>query len=488
MGNTIAQNTATESINNTIGISSTQLANCATLVDSSQGLHFTAANGGTINIDDSTLLDTSAYQIDASCFSSQSATSSVNSQIAQSAALQTKAVSQNLDFNPATTKANAVASAITNSAISVSSTQYQSCLESVTQNQDITFNATNGGTINLKNVFAGLENVTTAMNKCVFSQSYSSNVTSGITQSISSVVQATVNDALAWILIAIAIIVLVFFFITFEFLGWALIILLVVGVIIGIYIIIARIKYCCPFSRPAPTLPATLSTSLNLTTSGPATLPFSSKAGSYEFVFNFKQPTAVQTFTLATGTYSANYTIFPGITQITTNAITLAGGTSSLVLTLTSSGPIEFTSIVGNTARTPIKLGTGTTNLSTKSITISSTTPASFLVSGPSANGQYIVTLNGVTSTANGVAPNLYVLVDPGTSTGATSGNPPTTGLGYVTSLPAPTTPPAPGMTVNTSPLTLNAGTNHNIYVTVDSGSINVSSITIAPSTTAKSQ
>jgi hypothetical protein len=482
MGNTVAKNVATETINNTVGITTTQIANCMTLVNGAENLTVTASNDSTITITDTTILETSTYQIDQQCFANQSSNSSVNSQIAQTAAQQAKAVSQNIDLNTGSTTASNLANEITNSAISVSTLNYQSCLEGIIANQNITFNATNGSTINIKNVLIGFDDVTAAMNNCIFSQTSTSGVTQNISQSIQQAASATVEDSLAWILFAIAIIVAVFFFVSFKFIFWILIIFLVIAVLVGIYLIIARIKYWWPFRHPVPSLPATLSSGAKLTTSGPLTIPFSSKAGTFQFVFNFAQPTTPQTFTFSTGTYTTNFTIFPGLTQVTSNPVPLSGGTSSMILTLTSAGPIDFTSILGNIPGSPIKLGTGTTNLSTKSTTVTPTTPASFLVAGPSTTGQYIVTLNSVAATGIGIAPNLYILVDPGTSTGAVSGNPPTSGLGYFSALQAPTTPPAAGITVTTTPLTLNSGSNHNIYVTVDNGSVNISSITIAPS------
>jgi hypothetical protein len=481
MGNTVAKNTATQSINSTIGVSTTQIANCATAVNDAQNLSFSANGPGSVcNITDTTIKETVAYQIDAQCFTSQSASTSISSQIAQNAVQQAKAVSQNLDLNPATTSAENLVNQLTTSAISVSSLNFSSCLESITQSQNISCSATNGGTVNLKNVYIGLEGITNALNECVFSQSSTTQVAQTIQNTLSESASATVKDALFWVLLAVALILFMVFLITFE-IGWPLIIVLIVGLLIGTYLTIARFRYWWPFSRPPPTLPNILSNGTTLAGT-PLTYPFAATAGTYQFVFNFKQPTTPQTFSLNVGTYSANLTIFPGITQIATNPIILPAGSETLKLSLTSAGPIDFIKIQGIKPGSPISIGSGTTNLTTTSTNITSTTPTSFLVSVPSTGGSYIITLNKVIPTSQGIAPNVYILVDPGTSTGAISGNPPTTGFGYFSALPAPTTPPAASVTITTTPLTLNAGSTHNIYISVDNGSINFQSATIAPS------
>lgn len=255
MGNTIAKNAATQSVTNSIGVNTTQVANCATLVNGAQNLTFTASGPGSVcNVDYSTIQEIAAYQIDASCFANQSIQSSVNSQISESAAQQAQAIGQNLDLNPGTTSASNLVNQITSSAIQVSSVNYSACLQSVTESQTIGCNATNGGTVNLSHVYIGLEDITNAINQCVFNQASSTDITNVISAISNQSAKAVVQNALGWILMAIAIIILVFFFISFEFLEWALIILLIVGVLIGIYLIIARIRYWWPFTRPAPSV------------------------------------------------------------------------------------------------------------------------------------------------------------------------------------------------------------------------------------------
>lgn len=214
------------------------------------GPNSTFTNNGTINFNEVTTLDLN-------CLSTLVNSTDVVSQISQAATQVAKSISQN--FSPGTwseADANNFVYNYISGTINVTNTNYQSCVTTAMQSEQITIlpgaNFVNGtsGVINFNETL-------NAAATCTLNASNSNQVTQNLSQTLSQIATAIVQNSLAILAIAILLIVIIFFLFDFgvanSLLNWKT--LAVIFTFIIIYILLAYFIGFWPFDKKSKTTP-----------------------------------------------------------------------------------------------------------------------------------------------------------------------------------------------------------------------------------------
>lgn len=220
------------------------------------GPNSTFTNQGQINFNELTTLDTT-------CLSNMINSTDVVSQISEAATQVAKSISQN--FSPGTwseADANNFAYNYINTGINITNANYQSCVTSAMQSEQINVAANS----TFLNSTTGVINFNESLNAAAFCTLNSSNnnqVTQNLSQTLSQIATAIVQNSLALLAIAAIIIVIVFFLFDFgvanSLLNWKT--LAVIFTFIILYILLSYFIGFWPFDHkktattPPPSAP-----------------------------------------------------------------------------------------------------------------------------------------------------------------------------------------------------------------------------------------
>jgi hypothetical protein len=440
MGNTVAKNSATEIVNQSIGEMQSVTNQCFATTSLSNEINLVAQNGGTINIGQFNCNQNQYYYLNATCVASSNISSSISSNISQLASQRAQAVSQNVDLNPGSTEAQNLTEAIANSTLAIQNSVYNGCVQAAMAQNLANVVATGpSSSIVVGQLFCSQDAFNQSVSDCVFSSSETASAIENISQSITQAASATVQNALLWVALAIIAIVLFFFLITIEGLTVLLWIFIILFILLLGYLIFAYFKSWWPFHKAGSAPGAGLLTNNVIVKSGtPAKISFTPlSAGSYQVVFAVDPSSPPGTFTWnitntktnqAVYTTSVSSTLFPvsnppagtqiqvANMQLLSAAIQLSTNTYSLQISTTNSSPLVFSSV----AIAPIASATPAPGDWIAAPSLVALRPLVGNVTATTA-ANFNLSFNGTSATPTVVAPNttLFVLVNPISATTA---------------------------------------------------------------------
>lgn len=216
MGNTVSVNDINDAISISISSFNTSAQNCSG--GQSQVVNVNFASCGNINLKD--LHISQIAKLNTDCIQKAMITSSQQSQIISQMTQLAQSISQNLDLNPGTTEASNIVSICLSLSMNIVNTISQEC--TLSNNQVVNFNVNNQGTSGCippnpqtgQHDYAGItavgiyiDQAMQAQLNCVLNSSIVSNQVQQLSQYISQIAKATVQNAIAWIILAIAVLV-----------------------------------------------------------------------------------------------------------------------------------------------------------------------------------------------------------------------------------------------------------------------------------------